>query len=195
MSLLQDVVSFFLWVAGTYAVGAASQLYVYFKTGAVFYKSGQRKAMSKLPDAVWYMKLARDRITPGTVAVTLAWAAGYLFFGYGVWRVWIADAARESNLGIALAAVALVHWASVPLSVWLTFGCESLVLGMLGQILNLGSATVVMALAWQLQENGVAPLIGAGVALSVYAAIHLAACVVHVALLVGNPGTSKSGVI
>ena len=36
---LEEILTFFLWIGGTYAVGAAVAIYAYFKSGAVLYES------------------------------------------------------------------------------------------------------------------------------------------------------------
>lgn len=188
MTYLEEVIGFFLWVGGTYAVGAAVAVYLYFKTGAQPYPMGRVKEWTEHPSApnIWYMHLRRTSFTPGTVGYAIAWSLGYLCFGYAVWRVYIVAAARESTLGTGVVAVALVHWASLAASAWLTFGTESLVIGAAGQLLNLATSTTVCALVWKLQADGTAALIGAGIAASVYAFLHLIAVVVHISLLVVN---------
>jgi tryptophan-rich sensory protein len=183
---LEEVISFFLWVGGTYAVGAAVALYVYFKTGAVTYESGRSKDMqsSVAAEKIWYMRLRKLSFTPGTTAYAIGWGAGYLFFGYAVWRVWIADAARESPMGIGVLSLALIHWAALGFGAWLTFGRESLVLGMIGQLLNLATSAAVTGLIWKLHADGAAAFIGAGTSAAVYTFVHLIAVIVHLGLLV-----------
>ena len=185
---LEEVLTFFLWVGGTYAVGAAVAIYVYFKTGAVTYESGRSAALRRDPRAAhfWYMSLHKASFTPGTVAYGLAWALGYLCFGYSVWRVWIAPVARESDYGIGIAAVAIVHWASLGGAAWLVFGTENLVLGTLGHFLNLATSATITGLIWKLHAAGTAALIGAGVAASLYTFVHMLALAVHISLLVKN---------
>lgn len=187
---LEEVISFFLWVGGTYAVGAAVGLYVYFKTGAVIYESGRSSELRNNPKPaaakVWYMTLRKARFTPGTTAYVIGWAIGYLCFGYAVWRTWIVDVARESTLGIGVASVALIHWASLAGAAWLTYGSENLVLGTVGQLLNLGTSAAVTGLVIRLHVNGTAALIGAGTAAALYTLLLLIALAVHVSLLVKN---------
>lgn len=188
MTYLEDVVSFFLWVGGTYAVGAAMAIYTYFKTGAVVYDMGRKQEWSDRPNAPdsWYARQKKNVFTPGTFGYAIGWGVGYLCFGYAAWRVYISAVARESTLGTGVVAVALVHWAALGVSVYLTFGLESLVLGSVGQILNLASSATVTGLIWKLHADKTAALIGAGISASVYTFIHLLAIIVHLGLLVRN---------
>ena len=185
MTVFEETIAFFLWVGGTYAVGAAVAIYVYYKTGAIFYTSGRAKR-ERQESAAWYALLRKNVFTPGTVAYGIAWAVGYLLFGYSLWRIWIGPAAHDSVIGGATISVALVHWAALGLNAWMTFGCENLVLGTVGQLLNLGTSGTITALIWKMQVDGTAALIGPGVASAVYAFEHLLAFIVQVALLIKN---------
>jgi tryptophan-rich sensory protein len=195
MTFLQEVIGFFLWVGGTYAVGAAVAIYIYFKAGALTYRMGRASKESAHPSApdIWYLKLKKNNFTPGTFGYGIGWGIGYLCFGYAVWRVYIAGAARESALGTGVVSVAIVHWAALVGSAYLTFGTESLIIGAVGQLLSLATSATVTALIWKLHVDGVAALIGAGISASIYTFIVLLALIVHMGLLVRNGGCkSKS---
>lgn len=188
MSLIEQVVAFFLWIGGTYAVGAAVGLYTYYKTGAVFYESGRSKAWrsSAQADTVWYMRLRKTAFTPGTVSYVICWALGYLLFGYVAWRVWLTPTVRDSVFGIVIMLFALLHWLALAANAWVMFGVESLAAAFLAELFNLAVVATMTGLSWKIFADGTVAFIGPSVSISIYAFLRLLSTVVVLSLLVRN---------